>query len=167
MPHQKTTTHPALPCPLLRVFNDRETGLIKDVCDLNFNCAEYPKATLSAVDLSQLEIEARIDAVLHTFLPLSLEETYERYNRTPPRNADDVIPPSPQQKGTPGANTPGSVTPRADAPGSARDAEPFLDINGMTAKPRLLPDGDHGNSNHREHRAHGDNEPADLEVFKA
>ena len=167
MPHQKTTTHPALPCPLLRVFNDRETGLIKDVCDLNFNCAEYPKATLSAVDLSQLEIEARIDAVLHTFLPLSLEETYERYNRTPPRNADDVIPPSPQQKGTPGANTPGSVTPRADAPGSARDAEPFLDINGMTAKPRLLPDGDHGNSNHREHGAHGDNEPADLEVFKA
>ena len=37
----------------------------------------------------------------------------------------------------------------------------------MTAKPRLLPDGDHGNSNHREHRAHGDNEPADLEVFKS
>jgi hypothetical protein len=56
---------------LLRVFNDRETGLIKDVCDLNFNCAEYPKATLSAVNLGELEIEARIDAVLHTFLPLS------------------------------------------------------------------------------------------------
>jgi hypothetical protein len=98
---------------LLRVFNDRETGLIKDVCDLNFNCSEYPKATLSAIDLSQLEIEARIDAVLHTFLPLSLEETYERYNRTPPRNAHDVIPPSSQQQGqrggTRGDNEPADV----------------------------------------------------------
>lgn len=75
------------------IFNDREHGLIKDLVDLNFVVSDYPKASLSAIDVNELVLELQIDAGLHQLgLDLDKEEIYERYGRTPPQSPANRLP---------------------------------------------------------------------------
>lgn len=116
-------------CILSSVFNDRETGLVKDLIDLNYLATEYPKAKLSAIDPGELATEAQIDQILHSIVPLSATEIYERYNRTPPTGPDDLIPPV-------GGQQQAGVSP------SAPPAPPFGEagmggpVNALTAQPK-------------------------------
>lgn len=77
-----------------QVLNDRQSGLIRDVVDLNFVADRYPRATLSAVDTGELLAEADLDQKIWSMgLDLSKEEMYEKYGRTPPdpENPDDCL----------------------------------------------------------------------------
>lgn len=74
---------------LCSLLNDREGGLIKDLCDLNFAVEEYPQATLSHPDLDALLRELQVDeGVLRMGLPLSRQRLYERYGREAPDAAE-------------------------------------------------------------------------------
>ncbi len=93
------------------LLNDHETGLVKDMVDLNYAVSEYPRAAFSAIELAELEEDLKIDTGLHAIgVPLSLEETYERYNRTPPQNTADVLPGAPLAPPGP-APKPGAALP--------------------------------------------------------
>ncbi len=95
---------------LLMVLNDLDNGLIKDLCDLNFVCAEYPHATLAAVDPQELQAELMIDNGLHQMgFKLSVEELSERYGRTQATEPGDQLPAPPggQQPGGGGGAPPG------------------------------------------------------------
>ena len=94
---------------ILSLLNDEDDGLIKDIVDLNHVVSEYPYATLSAVDVNELAQELQIDDRLHGWgLPLSKDEIYKRYGRTPPQDRDDTIPGAPQGPGGSGGGGPGA-----------------------------------------------------------
>ncbi len=82
------------------VLNDRTGGLIRDMVDLNYMTDRYPTASLSAIDNDQLLQDLQIDLGLQKMgVPLSLEETYDKYGRKPPTSPEDkLVPPAPQQQ---------------------------------------------------------------------
>ncbi len=109
------------------LLNDREQGLIKDAVDLNYVVAEYPTAKLSSVDVNELAQEMQIDTGLKALgWKFSIDELSERYGRTLPESPEDELKPPEQGPGAP-------------PPGGSGGALPFVDINGMTAPPKLLP----------------------------
>lgn len=113
------------------LLNDRDTGLIKDLVDLNFAVPEYPKVTLSAVDVNELLLDLQVDqGLLQSGLDLSKEELYERYGRTPPQTPEDTLKGGQQQQGAGMGATGG-------APASPFDADDSVSL--LTAKPRALP----------------------------
>jgi len=77
-------------------LNDHDAGLIKDLVDLNYVVSDYPRATLSAVDINELQADLAIDTGLHAMVALDKEEMYERYNRKvpDPEEQNNTIPPS-------------------------------------------------------------------------
>jgi hypothetical protein len=93
---------------ICNVLNDQDSGLIKDLVDLNFVADEYPRATLSAVDPAELQAEIAVDQGLAQMgFPLSLQELAERYGRTiatDPR--DQLQAPGQQPSGLPGGLPP-------------------------------------------------------------
>ncbi len=93
------------------LLNDEEQGLIKDMVDLNYVVSEYPWATLSAVDPQELASEMTVDEGLTRIgLPLSREETYARYSRSPPKDGEggeDTLK-APAGGGAPGGKPPGT-----------------------------------------------------------
>ena len=94
-------------CSLL---NDHDTGLIRDVIDLNYVADDYPYATMDAVDVNELAQEITVDQGLHELgLGLSKEELYERYGRTEPNGPDDTLPGAQPQApgGSPASPGPG------------------------------------------------------------
>ncbi len=84
----------ALAAEIADLINDQ---LIPDLVDLNFEDADYPRASLGAVNVGELKLEMDIDTGLSKLgLPLSRSELYEKYHRTPPADpADTLTPPAP------------------------------------------------------------------------
>jgi hypothetical protein len=73
-------------------LNDRNTGLVKDIVDLNHVVSEYPRAKLSSVDVNELAQEIQIDTALHQLgIELSKDELYDRYSRKPPESQKDSL----------------------------------------------------------------------------
>jgi phage gp29-like protein len=108
--------------------------VLSEYTDLNFLDADYPSATLSAIDPAELKAAADLDAVLvgKVGLKLSKKEAYERYSRSEPADEADTLTGPPQPGGGPGGGPPpaaGSDQPFADPPNSpAREvpaAQPF------------------------------------------
>ncbi len=122
------------------LLNDEETGLIKDMVDLNYVVSEYPRATLSAVDPEELASEMQIDTGLVSIgCPPSKEEAYERYGRTPPKDDEDTprAPGGGGDKGGPGAE------PGAAPPGEEHEGQDGID-DIMGALGGNEPDDDEG-----------------------
>lgn len=123
------------------LLNDRDCGLIKDCVDLNYVTAEYPKASLSAVDVNELAQEIQVDTALHALgLDLSKDEIYERYGRTPPEDDDDVLPGQAPQ-GPPGG-APGALPGPGDNGGTP--SLPFMDQDIFTPSEKVLPPAEVG-----------------------
>lgn len=83
-----------------QVLNDRNSGLIRDIVDLNFVTDAYPKAVLGAIDVGELSAELDLDSKLIGMgLSLSKDEMYEKYGRKPPDpdNPDDELSQAKQQ----------------------------------------------------------------------
>jgi hypothetical protein len=126
---------------LAALINDRDSGLVRDIVDLNFVSSEYPRVTLSGIDLAELEAELRIDQGLHGMgVPLSLEEAYEKYSRKRPNPDDpaDALSGQQEQMGRPGDLQPGMANgaqvprvPQAAPPGIAPPAPPRMEGGGQ------------------------------------
>jgi uncharacterized protein DUF935 len=111
------------------LLNDRDTGLIKDMVDLNHVVGEYPRAQLSAVDVNELVQEMTIDAGLRQLGWVhSIEELSERYGRNVPEDEEDKLKPPPGPAGG-----------GALSPGGKDDPLPFDDVNILTAQPKSFP----------------------------
>ena len=120
------------------LLNDRDSGLIKDVVDLNFVVSEYPRATLSAIDPAELLQEAELDHRLWEMgLELSKEDMYERYGRVPPESDEDAIG---KDAGGPGGG-PGGL-PGGDDDGPPPGDGPGDDEGGEGEGPEPLDFGD-------------------------
>lgn len=127
------------------LLNDRDNGLIRDVVDLNYVVQDYPRATLSAVDVNEQKAELEIDKGLHEMgLDLSKEELYERYGRKPPdpNNPDDKLAGGGQQGGGQGGPDGAGAGgfPFADA--FDDDPEAFCQEGANKGKPGPCPEGD-------------------------
>ncbi len=126
---------------LVRAFesllNDGDSGLIKDIVDLNFVVSEYPRASLTAVDPEEMLRELQIDQGLQSIgLKASKEATYEKYGRTPPKGPDDEL-----QAPNPGQPPPGGPPGMPPAPGGGGGDldRPFdEEVGPFTAKPKSL-----------------------------
>ena len=123
------------------LLNDRDSGLIRDIVDLNFVVQDYPRASLGAVDVGEMLEELQIDSGLHAMkVPLSRREIYEKYNRTPPDPDDPadalVDEPPPGGPGGPGA-PPGAGGGGDGEPGAPPDESPF-------GQPEAFSDWDEG-----------------------
>jgi hypothetical protein len=77
---------------IVSLLTNYNSGLIRDMVDLNYYTDSYPRASLSAIDVNELGREAELDSKLFALgLPLSKEEAYDRYNRNPPQNPEDEL----------------------------------------------------------------------------
>jgi hypothetical protein len=91
---------------LQSLLNDRETGLVKDLCDLNFVCDEYPTARLQSVDLEeQTKRMALYTSAAQIGLPLSKSAIYDEFGIQPP-DPDDPEDSLAKDPDDPGANSP-------------------------------------------------------------
>ena len=93
------------------ICNDHDTGLVRDIVDLNYVVGDYPHVTVSSIDPKDLQSELAIDQGLSGMgVDLSRDEVYERYGRTPPKSPDDAIKPvaqtGPDAAGNPAPNLP-------------------------------------------------------------
>jgi hypothetical protein len=128
------------------LLNDRETGLIKDIVDINYVVDRYPRAKLSAVDINEQARELEIDNRMWSMgVELSKQDIYERYNRKPPEDDDDRLFNEGGQKpppGEPGAN--GSELPFADDAtvfdGDDFEAPPSDQVSLFTRKAKMYDD---------------------------
>jgi hypothetical protein len=119
-----------LSAKLCDVLNNRKTGLIRDVTNLNYVTARYPKATLSSVD------DAAVDTKLKNYfigwemgLDLSKEEIREVCNWKAPVDNNDCLSGKPPQ-----AMGPGSKTGQPPGPGGPTAmSDPAQEVPGTTA----------------------------------
>lgn len=92
-------------------LNDRRTGLVKEMVDLNFVVSEYPTVSLSGVDPVELGRELDIDErLLAMGMQLSKGSLYERYGRAAPAPGEglDVLGgPAQQEQGPLDLQAPG------------------------------------------------------------
>ncbi len=138
------------------LLNDEEAGLIKDVVDLNYVVSEYPKASLSAVDLDEQLRRLQIYTGVAALVPVSAEEVYEEFDVSPPQNPGDAVKAggggggdSPFGQGAGGGLPPMKVP---EVPKEFTDgAEAFLDQNVFAASPRRFAEDAEGH----EHGADG------------
>jgi len=89
------------------LLNDRESGLVKDIVDVNVAAADYPTVSLTAVDWD--EMRKRLDVLerVSRLVAVSGQDVYEGFGVQPPRNAADAaggppepLPPSPPSMGS-------------------------------------------------------------------
>lgn len=90
------------------LLNDRDSGLVRDLVDLNYVVGGYPRCVLGAIDAADLLLEAQLDQSLISMgLTLSKSELYEKYSRTPPDSPEDSLslqPPAPSPGAPPGGS---------------------------------------------------------------
>lgn len=122
------------------LLNDRDSGIIKDLVDLNYVAGEYPRASLSAVDVNELTAKLQIYTGVQALgVPLSKEDVYETFGVKVPEDESDALKP-PQ----PGAQPPGGGDPNGP-PGL-----PFADATVTPFTPTTLRKMDDDGSNTRE-----------------
>lgn len=79
----------ALSASVQALLNDRESGLVSDIVDLNYAVDEYPIATLGAVDIEEQKARMEIHKGASSLgVELSKAALYEEFNITPPDAAD-------------------------------------------------------------------------------
>jgi Protein of unknown function (DUF935) len=125
--HQTDVVREYLTRGIETCLNDHDTGLIRDIVDLNFVVEDYPRALLTSVDKDGQKKEADLAKQLQDMgLKLSVADMYDRFSLTPPEDESDVLqkeqPPAPgQPPGAPGEQPPGQ--PGETAPGGEGGAE--------------------------------------------
>lgn len=83
----------ALSSAVVNLLNDHDSGLVRDMVDLNFQVEEYPRAVLSAVDVGEMSDELALwRGAWEMGVDLSKEEFYETFALTPPTGPDDALP---------------------------------------------------------------------------
>jgi hypothetical protein len=129
-----------LSAAMKHVLNDREVGLVPDLCDRNFaGLEEYPTAALSGIDEAELKESLAIDQGLQQLgFMLDAEEIEERYGRKHQTNPKHALKPPgqaaggpPGLPGLPGGDTPPDGPP--DAPASPQDGSG----DGTTARTKV------------------------------
>lgn len=126
---------------LVALLNDRTSGLIKDIVDLNYAVRDYPRAVLSSVNVEELLKDLQIDGQLHAWgLDLSKDEVYERYGRKPPQGGKDTLAGQQSQGGAPGADPGGG----GGAPGGLPFGEDT--INPHTVPMKRLAESEEGSA---------------------
>ncbi len=113
---------------VVTLFNDRETGLIVDLTDLNFVTDAYPHISLAAVDLTERAAKLALFERAHAMgFDLSQEQLREEFGWESPKDPSDILPGAAQGGGPaqPGAGVPGPnplTTPKPFA-----DSQPALE----------------------------------------
>jgi hypothetical protein len=77
---------------ITNIFNDHESGLIKDNTDLNYVTDRYPTASLSAIN--QEEIKEELNNYYTAWemgVDLSKQEIYDKFNWKRPTDPDDTL----------------------------------------------------------------------------
>lgn len=86
------TTSELLVWYLARVLEDVCNQLARDLCDLNFAQAGYPRCSLGGVNDHDMQASLAIDtALLDRGLELSKNDLYRRYGRARPLDQDDAL----------------------------------------------------------------------------
>jgi len=111
---------------LLSILNDRKTGLIRDIVDLNYVTPHYPKASLSAVDQEEVAAELRnYYTGWEMGLDFSKAELYEKFGWKPPTSKEDCLP------GKPAAGAGGAGGPQPPDDGSPQPPDDQGDQQGQ------------------------------------
>ncbi len=109
---------------VVTLFNDRESGVIIDLVDLNFVTDSYPHASLGAVDLTEQAAKLALFERGHAMgFDLSQEQMREEFGWEPPTDPADCLP------GTvPGAGAvPGATGNSPAGPNPLVTPKPFAD----------------------------------------
>ncbi len=122
--HQSTTKLWVwyLAAELADIINEQ---LVPQLVRLNFADADIPLVRLEAAEQEDLKLQSDIDKNLHEIgLPLSKQEFYERYNRTPPKDEDDELKKAAMPAMVPGQNpNDPNAPPDPDDPDDPEDPE--------------------------------------------
>jgi hypothetical protein len=136
------------------VFNDTATGLVPDLVDLNYLVDDYPRVTMSSVDVAELTSELTIDTgLIGIGVDLSQEEMRERYGRAAPEDPDDTLPGKAAE-----SNARGSQSLDVDGdnpPGDGPRAGPNADARRKTIADNMAPEKHAEDAHKHEHDAAG------------
>lgn len=71
------------------LLNDRESGLVRDIVDVNVAVSDYPTVTLSAVDYDEQRKQLDVAERVSRLVPVSARDLYEGFGLAPPRDDAD------------------------------------------------------------------------------